>query len=51
MLLTYYSFTNHIYLLYKYKKDLALSNQQGLIYYKTKSMNQEYKYFPHIRMT
>ena len=27
-------FTNHIYLIYMYKEDLALNNQQGLICHK-----------------
>ena len=30
-------FTNHIYLIYMYKQDLALNNLQWMICYKTKS--------------
>ena len=35
MLPTKYSFTNHIYLIYMYKQDLAWNNLPGLICYKT----------------
>ena len=28
-------FTNHIYLIFMYKEDLALNNQQSLTYHKT----------------
>ena len=34
MLTTNYSFRNHVYLIYVYKEDLVLNNQQGLIYHK-----------------
>ena len=30
-----YMFTNHVYLVYMYKEDLALNNQQWLICYKS----------------
>ena len=33
-------FTNHIYLIYMYKEDLALDNQQRLIYHKKQATNQ-----------
>ena len=33
-------FTNHVYLIYMYKQDLALDNLQGLISSKTQPANQ-----------
>ena len=40
ILSTNYSFTNHIYLMYLYKQDLALNNLQVSICHKTQLMNQ-----------
>ena len=40
MLLTNYLLTNHIYLIYMFKKDLALNNLQRLLYQKTRPANQ-----------
>ena len=41
MLPTNYSFTNHIYLIYMHKQDLALNNVQELICYKTQPTSLE----------
>ena len=43
MLPTNYSLTNHIYLIYVYKEDLALNNLQGLICHKTKPNQKKLK--------
>ena len=37
---TNYLFTNHIYLMYMHKQDLALNNLQRLICHKTQPTNQ-----------
>ena len=40
MLPTNYLFTNHIYLIYMYKQDLALNNLPRLVCHKTQPINQ-----------
>ena len=42
MISTNNSFTNHIYLTYMYKQDLALNKLQGLICHKTQPNHQPY---------
>ena len=39
MLSIKYLLTNHIYLIYMYKQDMALNNLQGLICHKTQPIN------------
>ena len=43
-------FTNYIYLIYMYKQNLALNNQEGLMCHKTHTSNQQ-KTMPFSRMS